>query len=262
MTPQLQKSVEDLHNISNDKLRYQQLLFLATKCKPMPVELKIPENKVSGCLSTVHIHATRNVDGTISYIGDSDAQLTKGLVALLIDGLSNNQIDDILQIQPEFISYAGITTSLTPGRNSGFLNMLQLMKKKAFELKVSTNNEISTKEINFKQTVESTPHPTPIENITILNDKPIYNSMIKKLSMLKPSVLEVEDVSYQHAGHKESSAKGEETHFNVNIVSTSFEGLTLIQRHKMIYTLLTNEMSTQGGIHALSIKANTPAELN
>ncbi|CAI9784990.1 unnamed protein product [Fraxinus pennsylvanica] len=76
---------------------------------------------------------------------------------------------------------------------------------------------------------------------------------------LQAALLEVEDVSYQHAGHasvKDSGAT--ETHFNVKIVSSKFEGQTLVKRHRMVYELLSDEL--QSGLHALSITAKTPKE--
>ncbi|KAJ1377401.1 BolA-like superfamily [Sesbania bispinosa] len=82
----------------------------------------------------------------------------------------------------------------------------------------------------------------------------------KLQSALEATVLEVDDVSYQHAGHaavRENSDKGE-THFNVKIVSPKFEGQSLVKRHRMVYDLLADEL--QSGLHALSIVAKTPGE--
>ena len=133
LTPVLEGYVKGLRNVPDDKLRYQQLFFLASKCKPMDPALKTDENKVPGCLSTVHIHATRE-DDKIYYVGDSDAQMTKGLVAMLVNGLSGHTNAEIQQVQPEFIKFAGIGSTLTPGRNNGFLNMMKVMKDKAHAL--------------------------------------------------------------------------------------------------------------------------------
>ncbi|KAL3512427.1 hypothetical protein ACH5RR_025144 [Cinchona calisaya] len=81
----------------------------------------------------------------------------------------------------------------------------------------------------------------------------------KLQSALEATVVEVEDVSYQHAGHvavKDSGAN--ETHFNVKIISDKFDGQNLVKRHRMVYDLLSDEL--QSGLHAISIKANTPKE--
>ena len=173
LTPVLTSYVESLRKFPDDKLRYQQLLFLAAKCKPMEASLKVAENKVPGCLSTVHVHAKLE-DGKVIYSGDSDAQLTKGLVAMLVNGLSNHTAEEIEKVKPEFIQYAGIQNSLTPGRNNGFLNMLNLMKIKAREISKSSVSAISTA-------------------------GSVKQSIVQKLSMLKPDVLVVEDESSKHA---------------------------------------------------------------
>jgi Fe-S metabolism associated domain len=64
----LESMITTLRNVPDDKLRYQQLLFLATKCPAMPAELKVAQNKVPGCLSTVHVHATMS-EGKVFYVG-------------------------------------------------------------------------------------------------------------------------------------------------------------------------------------------------
>ncbi|KAL5081279.1 hypothetical protein RYX36_009700 [Vicia faba] len=82
----------------------------------------------------------------------------------------------------------------------------------------------------------------------------------KLQSSLEATVVEVDDVSYQHAGHaamKDSSDK--ETHFNLKVISPKFEGQSLLRRHRMVYELLSDEL--QSGLHALSIVAKTPNEV-
>jgi stress-induced morphogen len=78
---------------------------------------------------------------------------------------------------------------------------------------------------------------------------------------LSPIELQVEDISYQHAGHAGVRGSGDgETHFNVKVVSNEFEGKSLIKRHRLIYDLLQEEL--QSGLHALSIVAKTPSEVS
>jgi BolA protein len=72
----------------------------------------------------------------------------------------------------------------------------------------------------------------------------------KLQSSLEASLLEIEDVSHQHAGH--AAMKGNtagETHFNVKIVSPKFDGLNLVKRHRLVYDALSEEL--QSGLHAL-----------
>eukprot|EP00952_Eustigmatos_sp_NYUAD-ZCMA_P005736 24846-Eustigmatos_ZCMA.PRE.1 len=86
LTPRL-KDLSANFQLMDDRGRVQTLLRIAGTLTPFKDQFRIPENKVPGCLSTVFVRAYLN-DGKVYYEGDSDAQLTKGLVALLIDGLS------------------------------------------------------------------------------------------------------------------------------------------------------------------------------
>lgn len=113
LTPRLQE-VSQMFQLLDERTRVQQLLQLASSLPPFKDFRRLPENKVPGCLSTVYVHAYLK-DGKVYFEGDSDAQLTKGLVALLIDGLSGCSANEIQAVKPEFIKYAGIAASLTPG---------------------------------------------------------------------------------------------------------------------------------------------------
>ena len=243
LTPTLEGYVKGLRNVADDKVRYQQMFFMASKIKPMDQSLKIEANKIPGCLSTAYIHATRE-NGKIYFQGDSDAMMTKGLVAMLVNGLSGCTNEEIQRVKPEFIQFAGIGASMTPGRNNGFLNMMKVLKTKAERL----HNEMVAGQTESEDTTQSTNGVGPI-----------YQAIVTKLGMLKPEELIVEDESSRHAGH--AGMQGStvtESHFNVRIIASCFDGLSLVQRHKMVYTLLSQEMN--GGIHALSIYAKTPTE--
>jgi len=70
-----------------------------------------------------------------------------------------------------------------------------------------------------------------------------------------PEELEVTDDSARHAGHAGARPEGE-THFNVRVVASAFEGMTRVQRQRAVNTALAPEFET--GLHALSIRADAP----
>lgn len=175
------------------------------------------------------------------------------IYVLLHSGLSGCTATEISKVNPEFIKEAKISQSLTPGRNNGFLNMLQVIKKKAVELteqaKANSENESST-------TAES--DDSSDDKSSSSDDRPMYNSILASLQQLQPTKVELVDTSYQHAGHAGAKGLDGESHFELTIVADAFEGLNLVKRHQLVYMILGKEMPQ---IHALSIKANTPSEV-
>lgn len=250
LTPELLKLVTAFEMIGDDKLRYKQLLFMANQAPPMEPASQIPENQVPGCLSTVYVDGTVEKSGDeykIHFVGDSDGLLTKGLVSLLVRGLSGNTAEAIQKVDPAFIQKAGISTSLTPGRNNGFLNMLAVMKQKALLLKEQAKAGGAP-----ASDTDGTESVVGLEG----NEGPMYTAIVTALQQLQPESLELQDVSHQHAGHVEGG--GTESHFELDIVADAFEGLNLVKRHKLVYMMLGDVMPQ---IHALQIRAKTPSEV-
>lgn len=79
----------------------------------------------------------------------------------------------------------------------------------------------------------------------------------KLTANLAPELLEVVDESDRHAGHAGADAKGE-THFHVTIVSSAFTGRSRVERQRMVYALLADELRER--VHALGLTTRTPAE--
>ena len=79
----------------------------------------------------------------------------------------------------------------------------------------------------------------------------------KLTAQLAPQDLRIKDESSQHAGHNPAAARGG-THFNVEIVSAAFAGLSRVARQQLVYGILQNEFAT--GLHALSLSTKTPEE--
>lgn len=130
LPPALAKIVQRFQRTNDPKRRYEQLIWYAQKLKDFPEADKLPENKVPGCVSQVYITATLD-NGKVIYRGESDSQLTKGLVALLVEGLNGLTPSEIVQLTPDFIQETGLNISLTPSRANGFYNIFKTMQKKA-----------------------------------------------------------------------------------------------------------------------------------
>lgn len=125
----LDKIVKRFQRITDPKRRYEQLLWYAKRLEEFPAAEKTSENKVPGCVSQVYITAAL-VDDKVTFQGDSDALITKGLVALLIDALSDLTPAEVIRLTPDFIQDTQLDVSLTPSRANGFYNIFKTMQKK------------------------------------------------------------------------------------------------------------------------------------
>ena len=132
-SPTLDRIVERLATTSDPKRRYEYVLWLAKKLQPLPEQLRTEEHKVKGCVSQVYVVGELQ-DGKLHWQGDSDAAITKGLLALLIEGLEGLTPEQVATIDPAFITATGLQASLTPSRANGFFNILRLMQAQACAL--------------------------------------------------------------------------------------------------------------------------------
>ena len=125
--------VAKLKGSSDPKRRYEYVLWLAKKLPAPPADLNSDTNRVRGCVSQVFVQPV--VDGEVlHWQGDSDAQITKGLLALLIQGLDGLTPQQVMEVDPGFIAETGLAASLTPSRANGFLNILRHMQAQAAAL--------------------------------------------------------------------------------------------------------------------------------
>ncbi|MGE4581428.1 MAG: SufE family protein [Synechococcus sp.] len=129
----LDRMVERLGSTADPKRRYEYVLWLAKKLEPMPEEQQTEAIKVKGCVSQVFVQG-RLDQGLMRWQGDSDALITKGLLALLIQGLDGLTPEQVQSMDPAFIAATGLQASLTPSRANGFLNILRTMQQQARDL--------------------------------------------------------------------------------------------------------------------------------
>ncbi|KAI3878087.1 hypothetical protein MKX03_014355 [Papaver bracteatum] len=274
----LQDIIKLFQTVEEPKKKYEQLLFYGKQPTPLDARYKIEENKVKGCVSQVWVRAyLDSKKENVLFEADSDSVLTKGLAALLVQGLSGLPVSQILKVSPDFVTLLGLNQSLTPSRNNGFLNMLRLMQNKALQLYIESqkqessssvdsavlgsenqieNTEIEVEELKTEE-VGSEEEANGSLGLKSRGER-IKEKLEKELATVE---LEIEDISYQHAGHAgvRGNSNGE-THFNVIVVSKEFDGKSLVKRHRLIYDLLQEELDS--GLHALSIVAKAPAEVN
>ena len=129
----LDSIVTKLKGSNDPKRRYEYVLWLAKKLPAAPADLICDANRVRGCVSQVFVAPTLE-DGQLHWQGDSDAQITKGLLALLIQGLDGLSPEQVVAVDPSFIAETGLQASLTPSRANGFLNILRHMQAQASAL--------------------------------------------------------------------------------------------------------------------------------
>jgi cysteine desulfuration protein SufE len=111
--------------------------FLIEQSKELPVidpKYKTNEYIIEGCQSKVWLRADY-IDGKIVFTGDSDAIITKGIVALLIRILSGRTPDEIISANLDFIDKTGLRQNLSPTRSNGLLSMIKQMKLYAIAYK-------------------------------------------------------------------------------------------------------------------------------
>jgi cysteine desulfuration protein SufE len=119
--------IEDF-NIFDDWMdRYQQLIELGKDLPPIDDKKRTETYLIKGCQSKVWLDAELN-DGKIFFSADSDAIITKGIVALLIQVLNERTPKEILDAELYFIDKIGLRENLSPTRSNGLVAMVKQMR--------------------------------------------------------------------------------------------------------------------------------------
>ena len=115
--------------------KYALLIDMGNSLEPLDEKHKTPQNIIEGCQSRVWLNAEYN-DGIITYQGESDALLVKGIVSLLKQVMSGHTPDEILTTELYFIDKIGLKEHLSPTRSNGLLAMVKQMKMYALVYKM------------------------------------------------------------------------------------------------------------------------------
>lgn len=114
--------------------KYEHIIELGKSLPMIEEKYKTGDRLIKGCQSKVWLHSEIK-NGKIFYTADSDAIITKGLVALVIRVLSEHSPDEIVNAKMDFINQIGLTQHLSPTRANGLVNMIKQMKLDALALK-------------------------------------------------------------------------------------------------------------------------------
>ena len=132
---ELQDNIIEEFSMFDDWMdKYALLIDLGNSLEPLEEKQKNPQNIIEGCQSRVWLDAQLN-NGIITYQGESDAVLVKGLVSLLIQVMSDHTPDEILDSELYFIDKIGLKEHLSPTRSNGLLAMVKQMKMFALAYK-------------------------------------------------------------------------------------------------------------------------------
>ncbi|NDV82205.1 SufE family protein [Bacteroides sp. 51] len=116
--------------------RYQILIDLGNEQPSLDEKYKTDQNLIEGCQSRVWLHADY-IDGKVVFQAESDALITKGIIALLINVLSGHTPDEILNADLYFIDKIGLKEHLSPTRSNGLLSMVKQIRMYALAFKAS-----------------------------------------------------------------------------------------------------------------------------
>jgi cysteine desulfuration protein SufE len=114
--------------------RYRYVIELGRKLKPLPDDARSSANKVQGCVSQVWLSTKVDRSGTprLSFIGDSDAHIVRGLIAILFAVYSGKTADEILEIDAgETLGQLHLREHLTPQRSNGLMAMVKRIRSDA-----------------------------------------------------------------------------------------------------------------------------------
>ena len=124
----IQDEIVDEFSMFDDWMqRYEYIIDLGRGLPLIDEQYKTEDNIIKGCQSKVWVHAEMIGDKVI-FTADSDAILTKGIIAILIRAFSNQKASDILNADTNFIDEIGLKEHLSPTRANGLVSMIKKIK--------------------------------------------------------------------------------------------------------------------------------------
>lgn len=134
---EIQEEIVDEFAMFDDWMqRYEYIIELGKSLPLIEDQYKVEENLIRGCQSKVWLHAEKK-DDKIVFTADSDAILTKGIIAILIRTFSDQKAADVMNADTSFIDEIGLKEHLSPTRANGLVSMLKQIKLYAIALQAN-----------------------------------------------------------------------------------------------------------------------------
>ena len=133
-----QEIIEEFSLFEDWMQRYEYMLELGKSLPLIAPEFKTDDNIIKGCQSKVWVHAELEED-KLQFTADSDAIITKGIIAILIRAFSNQHPKDILDADTAFIDQIGLKEHLSPTRANGLVSMIKQIKMYAIAFQTQLN---------------------------------------------------------------------------------------------------------------------------
>ena len=119
--------------------KYEHIITLGKELPLIDEQYKTDDNIIKGCQSKVWLHAELN-DDKMSFSADSDAIITKGIIAIMIRALNNQSPAEIINADMAFVDKVGLKEHLSPTRANGLVSMIKQMKFYALAFQTKQNN--------------------------------------------------------------------------------------------------------------------------
>ena len=134
----IQEEIVDEFALFEDWMqRYEHIIEMGKSLPLIEEQYKTDNRLIKGCQSKVWLHSEL-VDGKVVFTADSDAIITKGIVAILVRAFSNQRPEDILNANTDFIDEIGLKEHLSPTRANGLVSMVKQMKLDAMAFHLKT----------------------------------------------------------------------------------------------------------------------------
>lgn len=137
---EIQNEIIDEFSMFDDWMqRYEYIIELGKSLPLIKEEYKTDENLIKGCQSKVWLQGEQKED-KIVFTADSDAILTKGIIAILIRAFSNQKAEDIIKADTDFIDEIGLKEHLSATRANGLVSMIKNIKMYALAFDSKNRN--------------------------------------------------------------------------------------------------------------------------